>query len=216
MPIAHPSAFVVILGLSHFFPPLAQGLVAFGTLALAVATGMLIWYGREQEKQRRADAQKTEERERKERLINEVIEWAFEIKKAPSEVGIPLEDALYAKRITQLDLNTILRYTVPFVRMTYIRTIVSRIFPTELKDDVEEIIPTFTIFLFLFIKVTGSNPKKWFAGEALEITEEFEKQFLQDERNTEKLLDEFTDNLLTSINQILIKAGEIKSNLLSS
>jgi uncharacterized membrane protein YfcA len=60
---------------------LATAMVAFGTLILAIVTAMAIDSSRAIEKRRRQEELAKERRNRDERLLNEIIEWAIEIVK---------------------------------------------------------------------------------------------------------------------------------------
>ncbi len=71
---------VLILLLSHY-TGYANALVAWGTLMLAYATFMLIQNSNEQEKRRREEELAKESRDKKERLLNEIIEWATDVTK---------------------------------------------------------------------------------------------------------------------------------------
>jgi len=73
---------LVILGITYTLDPdrfssnFPNALVAWGTATLAVATFFLIWSSKKQEGQRRQDELDKERRDRDERLLNEIIEWA--------------------------------------------------------------------------------------------------------------------------------------------
>jgi len=91
---------VIIIGLSLWNVPLAKqifpfleiseafptkaialftGLATFGTLLLALATILTIKNNNEREAIRRKDELSKESRERRERLLNEIIEWATQV-----------------------------------------------------------------------------------------------------------------------------------------
>lgn len=70
---------LVILGIMYpisRFDDLSSSLVAWGTLMLAIATFTLVQHSREQEKQRRRSELAKEERDKNEKLLNEIVDWA--------------------------------------------------------------------------------------------------------------------------------------------
>lgn len=83
---------LVILGVMYpisGFKDLSSSLVAWGTLMLAIATFTLIKTSKDQENQRRQDELAKEMRDRKERLLNEIIEWAIDM----TRCEVPLDPA---------------------------------------------------------------------------------------------------------------------------
>ena len=91
---------LIILGVMYpisGFNDLPSILVAWGTLMLAIATFTLIRHSREQEEQRREDELAKERRDKDERLLNEIIEWAIEIVK----VGAPIESAVFVGKMEE-------------------------------------------------------------------------------------------------------------------
>ncbi len=77
-------ALVVILCITFWatgdYTGFPSGLVAWGTIMLAVATFTLIRHSREQEEQRRKDELAKEKRDREERWLNEIIDWAIDVR----------------------------------------------------------------------------------------------------------------------------------------
>lgn len=74
-------ALLIILGITFWasgsnFSGFPSALVAWGTLMLAAATFTLIRHSKEQERRRREAELSKEKREREERLLNDIIEWA--------------------------------------------------------------------------------------------------------------------------------------------
>ena len=77
-------ALLIILGITFWasgsnFSSFPSGLVAWGTLMLAAATFMLIRHSKELEESRREAELSVEKRDREERLLNEIIEWAMNV-----------------------------------------------------------------------------------------------------------------------------------------
>ncbi len=113
-------------------PNLASAIVAFGTLTLALVTGLHIVNSNEQEKHRR-----------KERLLNEIIEWAIEVAKCGIERHTPeleVEDvgddeafSFVSSQYNKLDILQLLR-----ARSEYTKEIAQKICPT-LREAVNEV-----------------------------------------------------------------------------
>ena len=127
-------------------PGLANAYVAIGTLILAIVTALLVgftWLNIKNSSER-------EKRDRKERLLNEIIEWVTEIQTISLDINIPVTGKpftqLEAKRI---EANVLLRYGIPFSKNEYIRAIVCETFKEELQNDVENTINAFTTFFIL-------------------------------------------------------------------
>ena len=56
-------------------------------------------------------------RERRERLLNEIIEWAIDIQKVSLEVDIPVNSVSLSKEQRRgIEANVLLRYGIPFIR----------------------------------------------------------------------------------------------------
>ena len=81
------------LEISEVFPTkviaLFTGLATFGTLLLALATIVTIKNSNEQEKRRREDELAKEKRDRDERLLNEIIDWASGCMSCAFEINRP-------------------------------------------------------------------------------------------------------------------------------
>jgi len=82
---------LLILGVMYpisGFDALSSSLVAWGTLMLAAATFALIQHSKQQEGQYREDNIAKENRDRKERLLNEINGWAMDVKECGVEKGM--------------------------------------------------------------------------------------------------------------------------------
>jgi hypothetical protein len=107
---------------------LATAMVAFGTLILALVTAMSI-----------DNSRAIEKRNRKERLLNEIIEWAVDIVKCESEQRfhtmslLELEIAKESRKVQYLEadrratlINLHQKYQSVDARSEYVRTIAKR------------------------------------------------------------------------------------------
>jgi len=126
----------LILGLAYgatllefpYLVNLPMALVAWGTLMLALATFQMITNSNEREKRRRKEELSKERRDKDERLLNEIIEWAIEIVK----VGMPIESAVFVGKMDKeaeqrLVLNSLGSLRNNFRAMIAISLYVSRI-----------------------------------------------------------------------------------------
>lgn len=103
---------IVFLEMLQGDEKLATAFVAFGTLILAIVTAMTIDAGRAREK-----------RDKEERLLNEIVEWALEATKT----------AIFRQTIISHELrNTRLKYKYSISRGKYIERIVLSSFPSLL------------------------------------------------------------------------------------
>lgn len=130
---AAPALFVILI-ISYYaegFSAFPSALVAWGTILLAYATFTLVRHSKKQEDQRRQEEQAKEKRDRDERLLNEIIEWAEDIDIASLTPDISFiagntrdVQLLRAER----DANTLMRYGISRSKATSILTIVEERF----------------------------------------------------------------------------------------
>ena len=185
-------------------PQLAGAYTAVGTLILASVTAFLAFFTFLSVK----SGYDREKRERKERLLKEIMNWVTDIQKASLEVDIPASK----EQIRVREANTLLRYAIAFGRNTYIKAIASRAFKEELQQDVENMINAFTVFLFLKGKSFGmENPGQIFKGTAVEIIEAVEKRLK--EKALPELLSEYSEEKSRCANILLTKVGNIVASL---
>lgn len=157
--------------------------------------------------------QMLQKRERKERLLNEIIEWATDIQKVSLEIDISPGVGLSLDG-QEIQAGILLRYGIPFIRNDYIKAIVSKEFKDELLQDVEDMIKNFTAFLFCSMKSFGvkdEDIKSSFKGTALKRIEAVEERLKKEELN--KLWEEFAIEKSRYANSLLIKVGKIKASL---
>ncbi len=137
--------FLIIMLVSYFagngWSAIPSALVAWGTILLAFATFQLVQTVTKQEKQRRGDEQAREKRDRKDRLLNEIIEWAEDILKCRPTLDITNRinlEALPSQQMLEMFLVDSTRWGFNAIKAEgiYIRRIASR-FKRDLQDAVD-------------------------------------------------------------------------------
>jgi len=114
-----------------------MAITALMTLLLAIATFNSTKQSKLREQERRKDNIEKETRDRKERLLNEIIDWAEDI----SIASLTPDISLMAKNITNIqlltverDVNTLMRYGISRSKETSILTILEERFKGELLE----------------------------------------------------------------------------------
>ncbi|MCX6011516.1 MAG: hypothetical protein NT134_04605, partial [Chloroflexi bacterium] len=143
---------VPLFGLGLFIlvtelPQYAIGFSVLATLALAFAAFLTIQNADEREKRHREEELAKEKRDRKERLLNEIIEWAEEIDKASLTPDLTLASKNTTLMMKQREVNVLLRYGICLSKATSIETIASVSFKDELLQDVRKVIDTLVKFI---------------------------------------------------------------------
>lgn len=157
-----------------------------------------------------------QKRERKERLLKEIVEWVTDIQKVSLEVdipaiGSPLSLQQINANLTIVEANTLLRYGIPFIKNEYIAAIASKAFKVELEQDVQNMIHVFTAFLFLKTTAFGAkNLEEAFPGSA-KITQEVKEQLKQ--KSPEQLHEEYATEMSKYAENLLKKTGSIMATL---
>ncbi len=181
--------------------------------------------------------QMLQKRERRERLLNEIIEWAIEINTVSLKTDLPKIDPfleLYIeekakgsqeiiesikrnivdKQLYRIEGETLLKYGIPFARNEYIRAIAHKDFKKSLQDKIDNAISVFTGFYFLEGEASGfKDAKQAFRGEALKTIEEIGKQIKEDGKGTDKLLTDYSEKLANSMTDLLTKIVDIRAKL---
>jgi len=174
--------------------------VAIATLVLALVTAVLalaafwaIWQN-----------YKFRERDRKERLLNEIIEWADDINNASLTPDISLE----IKQLEAREVNKILRYATSRSRAISIKTIASENFKKELLENVDAVINNIERFMCINqFKVQDTMPPK--EGFPETVIQDIEREITEGKTVT-KLWDECATKLSDSVDNLLIGANKIK------
>ncbi len=156
-----------------------------------------------------------QKKERRDRLLSEIIEWVTDIEKASLEVDLPVTVAsLTEKQLKRIEVNTFLRYRIPFSKNDYIYEVVKNLFP-ELKSTFVELRDTFVGFMFLQCKDFGiEDPEDPFKDTKYSETIENIKQELNKRgNNVGQLLYEYSNNLEYYTNELLKKSADSKCKL---
>ena len=153
--------------------------------------------------------QMQQKRERRERLLNEIIEWASEIQNAGLKI-----DMAPNKTQTAIGAEILLRYGIPFSKNDYICQIVKDLFP-ELRPIILKLTDTFVGFMFLKSKDFGiESPESSFKGTRYsQIIESIKQESNKPENSIEHLLHEYSVNLAYYANELLKKSADRKSRL---
>jgi hypothetical protein len=183
----------------------ATPLSALATLAaVIVALGLGVWSI--------IQTQRLQKKERKERLLNEIIEWVTDIQKVSLEIDIPVTSVSLDKKI--IDSHIMRRYGIPYTRNNYIKSIVSRTFKSELSQDIDNMIGALTAFMFCYAKTLGiknEEIKSAFRGKPIKIIEEVEERLK--EKSVQVLWKEYAEEKSIYADIILIKVGNIMASL---
>jgi len=204
-----PDIFLFQPSFSQNVSALAMMLTALMTLVLAAATFHTIKNSNEREERRIREELARENRDRKESLLNENIEWACEIQNSSLDIQI-------SPTKTKIDIDTeiLLRYGIPFSKNDYIIEIVKNLFP-GLEDTVIQLRDTFVGFLFLKGKDFGmENLESAFKGPKYsKIIETIKQELNNPERVVKQLLREYSSRLAYHTNELLKKSADSKSRL---
>ena len=131
---------IVFFNILRGDPSLANAIVAFGTLTLALVTALHIMNSNEQEKRRR-----------KEGLLNEIIEWAIDVASCAFSIPAPMvfEDIIAGLETASIEelaqrasvttyTNLRLKYQIHARKSKYMENIASS-FSGNLGDDVKKL-----------------------------------------------------------------------------
>lgn len=146
-----------------------------------------------------------QKRERKERLLNEIIEWAEDINNASLTPDI----SLGIEQLKTREINVIMRYGNSLSKAISIGTIATVSFRKELSEHVAEVINTLQRFMCIKqLKVQGIMPTK--EGFPETAIQEIEKERAEG-KTIDELWYEHAKKLADSVRNLLIKANQIKS-----
>ena len=206
---------------------LATAMVAFGTLILAIVTAMAIDSSRAMER-----------RNKKERLLNEIIEWATEIHTVSLKIDLPKIDPsleLYIeekaegnqeiiegikrnivnKEHYRIEVETLFKYSIPCSRAEYIRVLASENFKDHgIIKIVDNIIDNLVALMFLRGMGIGiENPKEGFGESAIVIMNRVEEELKNPVSTIDNLLKKYAKELSGVVNDLLTDAAKIISSL---
>jgi hypothetical protein len=198
---------IAIYGLSTIDLRFAGGLTLLATLTVA---GMALMSFRQ--------TANLETRRAKEAVLKEITDWATEIQNAPWQVPLPPEATLAPVDPSKLyDANVLLKYGTVSTKNDYIRRISEKAFDGKLKESVEALINTLTIFVYLKYKSLGAiNPVRGFGGTYQSLVLAFEEESKKEGKTTDQLVSEYGRRLPETVNRLLIKIAEIRVSLLDS
>ncbi|MGD1119812.1 MAG: hypothetical protein ABR886_10045 [Dehalococcoidales bacterium] len=151
-----------------------------------------------------------QKRERKERLINEIIDWLYEIHNSSLDPNIDFRNPNF---IT--NAQTLLRYGKAFSQTEYFGRLIKISYP-ELSTHFMSLRESFVSFLYLKqIEIGANNPEDSFVGdEYLKIIGETKNKLSDKNSNLQEILNQQTINLSNNINELLIRLATIKAKLI--
>jgi len=186
-----------------------ETLLAFSagaTFLLALAAFWAIWQTRG-----------VQIKNRKERLLKEIIEWVIDIQKTSLEERIPVVDRkLTITEVKRMNANTLLRHGIPFIRNEYIKAIAREAFKEELLYQIEDMISAFTAFTYIDGKKLGMKDediKASFGRKTPKIIMEIEEQLKEKEKELDELWNEYAGKKSDCATILLIEIGNIMANL---
>jgi hypothetical protein len=161
---------------------------------------------------------KLKKAEKRERLLDEIIDWALEIQTNALRVEIPLDSNLSAGKMRKtMEANSLFRYGSTFTKNDYIMAIANEGFKRDLQTEVVEAISIFSAFLFLKGTSFGmKNIEKSFGGEIpTSIMDELKKEIKDNPKKLEELLEDYSTKMALTINTLLNKIAKIKARDIS-
>ena len=97
--------------------------------------------------------QSLQKRERKERLLNEIIQWANDVTKGTSEVNTPIAPRLGDETIEQVTQRSkLLKYVTINAKSEYIKRIAS-VFEEGLVSDVEKVTQNLNLVIYFLMQL---------------------------------------------------------------
>ncbi len=174
------------------FPSAGILLSSLSTVAMAAIAAIAI-----------AQNSNLQARERKERGLDKILDWACEI----NNCALPRD---ISGDIRTIHARSLMEYGRPYSRHNYIRTIARESFGLDLLGSVDEVVRNLTIFMFIYQKRLGiETPEIAFRGSALEIIRE---ERIQD-NEIEATYNKYAERLAQSTNSLLVKTGYLYSRL---
>jgi hypothetical protein len=181
--------------------------------------------------------QRLQKKERRERLLNEIIEWVTEIHTASLKTDLPRIDPsleLYIeekakgnqeiiegikrnivnKEHYRIEVETLIRYSIPCSRAEYIRALASEIFKGHgIIKYLDDIIDNLVALMFLRGKEIGiKNPKEGFGESAIVIMNRVEEELKNPVNTIDTSLKKYGIEISASVNALFTDAAKIISN----
>lgn len=203
-------------------------LSASATFLLAIAAFWAIFQNRNIQK-----------RNRRESILNEIIDWATEIHTTSLKMDLPkidpalelyieekaegnqeiIEDIkrnIVNKEHYRIEVETLFKYSISCSRASYIRAIASENFKGHggIIKIVDDIIDNLVALMFLRGKEIGIvNPKEGFGDSALIIMNRVEEELKNPESTVYNLLKKYNKEISGSVDALFTDAAKIISNL---
>jgi len=148
--------------------------------------------------------QRLQKRERKERLLGEIIEWAEYIKNASVT-----PDFSGSQKVR--DANILMRYGTSFSKALSIETIIRRSFQKELFVDFLSVIDALPKFMYIsqYSTLQTLPSEQGFPKNAIDEI----KNEINNQKPVEDLFTKYATELTQAVNALLRKANIIKSEL---
>ena len=153
-----------------------------------------------------------EKRHEKETVLKELADWAVEIQNIPWSQSIPTQIKGSGKLS---DVDLIASYASVLTKNDYFKKLSEKAFGGQLKNDVDTVIETLIIFLYLKWKNLGvQEPGKIFGGTFNTIVLSFDERMKGNNKPTSELISEYGHYLPAYTNKLIMKIADIKANLL--
>jgi hypothetical protein len=194
-------ALLVIIALYELidrFPQTGDALVAIATIGLVIFAALQI----NENRLLREQEEKLRERERKERLLDKIVEWASDINTASLNKLAPSD--LTPKGMLAYRTNTMLRYGQTLSKSVYIKSIAVKYFNTELADHIDNVLDATVVFMFVEGHLLGMDDlDDAFEGKYSDIINQVKTGKKESDR------DQCARNLANALDALLAKTGEM-------
>jgi hypothetical protein len=180
------------------------------SLPLAIATGSLaaaafwaIWQNYQLHK-----------RERRERLLNEIIEWAedIDIASLTPDISFIAKNTIDVQFLrAERDANTLMRYGISRSKATSILTIVEERFKGALLKYLNKVLNELIEFIYIkqmMLSKALPNEKNFPKRTVNKMTKEIAKG----DKSFDQLFEDHAKNLAESVRNLLIEANKIKAS----
>jgi hypothetical protein len=194
------------MGTSDWISLISAILVGGGTITLAIMTWRSI-----------RQARNIQKREQRERLLNEIIEWAEEIDKASLTPDI----SLIARNTgdiqllsTERDANTLMRYGLSRSKATSIVTIVEERFKGALQQHLNDALNELNEFMYVKqMMLYGTLPDEKDFPKI--IFKKMTKEIAKGDKSFDQLFEDHAKNLAESIRELIKEATKLKTQDIS-